>query len=194
MILWSSMRRRQALQSIAGLPILPQIVAAQPAPENEYPKLPSESPDAPANPVHRFFTADQFSALKRLGDLLLPAYAGRPGAAEAEAAGFLDFLLSQSPADRQALYRGGLDKLNAGAQRQHHKLFAALSAAQAGPLLAALKEPWTYNPPNDPLAHFLREAKLDFFKATVNSREMAQARSANSRRMTSMNPYWHVID
>ena len=199
MIFWSSMRRRQALQSLAGLPILPQIhlpqvQAAQPAPENEYPKLASESPDEPANPVHRFFTADQFGALKRLGDLLLPAYAGRPGASEAEAAGFLDFLLSQSPADRQALYRDGLDKLNAGAQHQYHKLFSSLSADEAAPLLAALKAPWTYNPPKDPVAHFLCEAKLDFFKATVNSREMAQARSAGGRRATGMNPYWHVID
>ena len=156
--------------------------------------LPADSPDSPANAVHRFFTADQFNALKRLGDLLLPAYAGRPGAAEAGVAEFLDFLLSQSPADRQALYRGGLDSLNAGARQRHQKPFGTLSAVEAAPLLAPLKDAWEYNPPKDPLALFLREAKSDVFKATVNSREMAQAQSAGRRRAAGMNPYWHIID
>ena len=189
------MRRRLALQSLAGLPILPQIASAQPAVENEYPNFAAEAADSPANPVHRYFTAEQFNALKRLGGLLMPAYAGRPGAIEAGAPEFLDFLISQSPSGRQALYRGGLDKLNAGAQRQHHKPFAALSADEAAPLLASLKAAWTYNPPEDALANFLREAKLDFYKATVNSREMAQAQvSGGRRRATGMNPYWHTID
>ena len=188
------MRRRQALQSLAGLPILPQIVQAQPAAENEYPVLAAESTESTANPVHRFFTPEQFSALKRLGQLLMPAYAGRPGAAEADAAEFLDFLLSQSPADRQTLYRGGLDKLNAASQQQHHKPFATLTGEEAAPLLATLKAPWTYNPPKNQLASFLAEAKMDFYKATVNSREMAQAQAGGRRRATGMNPYWHIID
>lgn len=188
------MRRRQALQSLAGLPILPQIAAAQPAPENEYPMLAADSPDSPANPVLRFFTLDQFNALKRLGDLLLPAYAGRPGATEAGAAEFLDFLISQSPAERQSLYRGGLDSLNASARQRHQKPFDGLTAVEAAPLLVSLKDPWKYNPPTDPLANFLREAKTDFFKATVNSREMAQSQTAGRRRAAGMNPYWHIID
>ncbi len=193
------MKRRQALQSLAGLPILPQVAAAQPAapaaPENEYPVLAADAPDAPADPVQRYFSAEQFNALKKLGDLLMPAYNGRPGATEAGVAEFLDFLISQSPADRQMLYRGGLEKLNAGAQQKHHKPFAALTAEEAAPLLASLKSPWTYNPPKDALANFLREAKMDFFKATVNSREMATAMSGGGRRRaTGLNTYWHVID
>ena len=196
---WSSMRRRQALQSLAGLPILPQVAAAQTAapgvPENEYPILAADAPDAPAEAVHRFFSAEQFGALQRLADLLIPAFNGRPGASEAGAAEFLDFLLSQSPADRQALYRGGLDRLNGGAQQKYHKQFAGLTADEAAPLLAALKSAWTYNPPQDVLANFLREAKMDVYRATVNSREMAQALSGGGRRRaTGTNPYWHVID
>jgi len=188
------MKRRLALQSLAGLPILPQIAAAQPSPETEYPVLAVENTEAAANPVHRFLTPDQFAALKQLGQILMPAFSGRPGAVEAEAAEFLDFLLSQSPADRQALYRAGLDRLNASAQQQYHKNFAALSAEQAAPILAPLKAPWTYNPPKDLLASFLREAKMDIYKATVNSREMAQAQAGGRRRATGMNPYWHIID
>ncbi len=189
------MRRRQALQSLAGLPILPQIATAQAGPENEYPNLAAEATDSPADAAHRYFPVDQYRALKRLGELLMPAYGGRPSAAEAGAAEFLDFLISQSPADRQALYRGGLERLNASAQLRYQKPFAELSADEAAPLLAALKEPWTYNPPKDVLANFLREAKMDFFKATVNSREMAQSQSSGGRRRaTGLNPYWHIID
>lgn len=189
------MRRRLALQSLAGLPILPQIAAAQPTVENEYPNLAAEAPDSPANPVHRYFNAEQFDALKRLGNLLMPAYAGRPSAAEAGAPEFLDFLISQSPPARQDLYRRGLDKLNTMAQQQLHKLFSTLSAGEAAPLLASLRSAWTYNPPEDELANFLREAKMDFYRATVNSREMAEAQaSGGRRRATGMNPYWHIID
>ena len=46
-------------------------------------------------------------------------------AGEAKAAEFLDFLLSQSPADRQALYRAGLDRLQADARNRSGAAFAA---------------------------------------------------------------------
>ena len=55
----------------------------------------------------RFFDAAQFAALRRLGQILVPARPNAPGAIEAEAAEFLDFLIGQSPADRQSLYRDG---------------------------------------------------------------------------------------
>ena len=60
-----------------------------------------------------FFTAQQFAALRKLSDLLHPPANSVPGALEAKAPEFLDFLLGQSSADRQQLYRIGLDGLNA---------------------------------------------------------------------------------
>ena len=109
-----------------------------------------------------------------------------PGAVGAEAPEFLDFYLSQSPSQRQNLYRMGLDRLNQNG-------FVAMSAEQVKPVLAPLNEPWTYNAPKDDFARFLREAKDDFFRATMNSKQFADAQGS-SRRGSGQNPYWHVLD
>jgi hypothetical protein len=71
---------------------------------SDFPKLDFTVADAAAETVHHFFTASQFAALQKLGGILTP------GAIEASAPEFLDFLLSQSPSDRQQLYRAGLDR------------------------------------------------------------------------------------
>ena len=84
----------------------------------------------------------------------MPATGGRPGASQARAGEFLDFLISQLPAERQKLYRQGLDRLQSESQRRHGKWFEALSEREAEPLLAPLKEPWTYAAPADPFAVF----------------------------------------
>ena len=91
---------------------------------------------------------------------------GAPGALEAEAPEFLDFLLSQSAADRQQLYRNGLDGLNSQAKKRFSKLFADVDAGQADTLLAPLRDPWTYDAPSDPVAAMLRAAKDDVRRAT----------------------------
>ena len=129
-----------------------------------------------------FFTAQQFAALRKLSDLLIPPMNGAPGALEAKAPEFLDFLLSQSPADRQQLYRNGLDGLNAQARRRFAKPFADVDAAQADMLLAPLREPWTYDAPADPVAAMLRAAKDDVRRATTNSREWNLAATAGRTR------------
>jgi hypothetical protein len=195
------MKRRNLLQSIAGLPAaaaMPQAAAAQsssPARGPDEPvKLVFATPDAPGEPSPRFFSPQEFAALTRLGDLLMPPGAGRPGAAEAEAAAFLDFLISQSPQDRRQLYRGGLAKLDELARSRAGKPFSGLSPAEAAPLLAPLAAPWTYQEPADPFARFLRSAKEDFFRATVNSRQWAAALSGRSRGAAGMGAYWFAIE
>ena len=65
-----------------------------------------------AEPVVRFFTAPQFSALRKLCETMMPAIGKAPGALDARAPEFLDFLLGESPKERQQLYRTGLDPLN----------------------------------------------------------------------------------
>ena len=59
------------------------------------------------NGVPRFFDPPGLAALRRLGEILVPGRQNLPGATEAEAAEFLDFLIGQSPPDRQSLYREG---------------------------------------------------------------------------------------
>lgn len=195
-----SIKRRHAIQSLIGIPAaaaLPLGAApdtAAPRVSTETPKTPVSVPDAVAGGMPRFFSAEEFAALGRLGEILLPPFAGRPGAREAGVAEFLDFLLANSPADRARLYRDGLAKLNSEARRRHQKAFAELTAEQAEPILAPLKEPWTYHGPSDPLARFLVAAKEDVFTATVNSREWAAAMARRSRSAGGLGTYWYPVE
>jgi hypothetical protein len=107
---------------------------------------------------------------------------------------FLDFLIGKSWAERQTLYRTGLDVLNVKAMRQFQKTFAETDDAQAATLLAPLREAWTYVPPTDAFARFLREAKADIRTATQNSREYVLASAAGGRRGGGMGQYWYPMD
>jgi hypothetical protein len=184
------MRRRRVLQSLAALPALTALQGQQ----SEAPKLATAAADAVADGLHRYFSPSQYAALQKLGDLLVPAAAGRPNASQAHDAEFLDFLISQSPADRQSLYRDGLDRLQSAAHARYAKAFEELSAEQAGALLAPIEQPWTYAPPADPFGRFLRAAKDDFIQATVNSREFAEAQTAAGRRAPGLGAYWYPVE
>src|SRR5713101_2851118 len=170
------MKRRRMIQSVLGVSAaaaLPHPLPAQrtPAAVDETPKLAAHAPDAVASSVQRFFDDAGFSALRRLGEILVPPRENLPGAIEAEAAEFLDFLIGQSPADRQTLYRDGVAQLNARARSRYGKPFAEVSPADADSILTPLHEAWTYQGPADPFARFLRAAKDDFLRATANSRQ-----------------------
>ena len=192
------MKRRKFIQTMAAAPALAASVApalaqqpanARPAPA-EIPKLETSVSDAAAAYTPRFFTALQFSALRKLSAILMPALGNNPGALEAEAPEFLDFLIGQSPAERQQIYRVGLDILNTQAMKQFKKNFAEVDETQATTLLAPLRVAWTYEPPTEPLTRFLREAKQDVRTATMNSREW---NTAGGKR-TGVGQYWYPID
>ena len=187
------MNRRRLLQTLAATPALLPAQQINPSPD-ENAVLRVESPDAAGQPVRRFFTPVQFATLGALADRIAPSLNGRPGAKEAEAAGFLDFLLANSPRSRQSLYQRGLDALERAARSKHQKGFAELDGPEADALLTPLKVKWTYAMPADPQAAFLRAAKADIIRATTNSRAIAEANVAGRRRATGLNPYWHVID
>ena len=193
------MKRRRLLQSIAAIPALPAIPAAAqyansaPASE-EMPKLRETSPEGAAQGVRRFFSADQSMALRRLADLVVPANGDRPGAVAAGAVEFLDFLIGQSEAVRQSLYKGGLDHLNAESRKRYAKPFGQTTDTEAKPLLAPLAQAWSYHPPKDPVARFLRDAKEDLLQATLNSKTYSEAVSRRSRSAAGMGAYWLPID
>lgn len=115
----------------------------------------------------KFFGA-QFADFAKLGETLIPAYDGRPGAKEARAAEFLDFLLSESPAALQQQYRMGLAEFR--------------RSGEAG-LAEAMGQATRYG-------MFLTMAKMAFYRATVNSREYAEAMSSRSRSATGLGNYW----
>ena len=158
----------------------------------ENPKLTVSAPDVVAEAATRFFDPEAFQAFRHLGEILVPPRQNLPGAVQAEAAEFLDFLIGQSPADRQTLYRDGVAQLNVRARSRYGKAFAEVSPADADSILAPLHEAWTYQGPADPFARFLCAAKDDFLRATANSRQWAAA--GRSRSASGLGTYWFPIE
>jgi len=211
------MKRRRFVQSLLAAPAVapsagqaPPPVTAQPnTPARQTPQQPQEigqlavtQPDLVAETGQRFFTGDQFGALEKLAAVLVPPLKGKPGALDAHAPEFLDFLIGVSPAERQSLYRNGLEELNRAAQQQFHTTFHALEAAQADaiirPLLVARY--WSQEMPEDPMKNFMAQVHDDLRTATTNSREWAGEASqapaeGRPRRFTrGRGLYWRPID
>jgi Gluconate 2-dehydrogenase subunit 3 len=193
------MKRRTILQSLLAVPAAVALPSEAPAQEakaapSETPKTLTTEPDAASDPLVKTFSPAQFSALRKLGAILMPAAQGTPGALEAGAAEFLDFLIGVSPSDRVTLYKSGLDRLNAEAHRRYNKPFAEISAEQAEPILAPLHAPWTYHSPTDSFAAFLLAAKHDLMEATANSREYITVVSQRRRSAGGVGQYWYPIE
>lgn len=215
------MKRRRFMQALAAVPAAP-LVAQQAAPPTATPQAPpagrggggrfggaqatppleTTAADLVADPAApSFFNAQQFAALRKLGGLLQPPLKGNPGALDCGAPEFLDYLIAVSPADRQQLYKGGLDALNAQARKQFGKTFADLETAQCDAVLKPLLVPipWNEDLPKDPMKHFIAQAHRDFRTATMNSREYAAAGASSGRRGGrgfggGSGQYWLPID
>ncbi|MBI3666018.1 MAG: gluconate 2-dehydrogenase subunit 3 family protein [Acidobacteria bacterium] len=204
------MKRRDALKSMVALGaavssperLFPQQPAPRTAPPAPTP-VPEEADasalpltlleDVAESPLH-FFTLTEMAAFRRLAEVLAPR-TRTPGALEAGAPGFLDFLLSRSDPRRQALYRQGLARLEAESRQQFHKPFAELGYSQIDPLLAPLRQPWTARPTPDALADFLRAAKEDLLRATVNSRQWAATEGRRRGAISgSGGTYWYPVE
>jgi hypothetical protein len=153
-------------------------------------------PDSVATPVAQFFTPSQFAALRRLSGLIQPPLKGNLGALDCGVPEFLDFLIGVSPAERQQLYRNGLDGLNAQARKQFNKPFAEIDDAQSHTILQPLLAPvpWAYDPPKDPLKHFIFAVRQDVPTATRNSPEFAAAGASTGRRGGGGGLVWNPID
>lgn len=196
------MKRRRFVQSLIAAPATAQLLVAQdsagtaPVPiAQPSSKLETGIADDAGRTVTHFFTPPQLGALRKLGDVILPSFNGAPGATEANAAEFLDFLIGQSAEERQKLYHSGLDQLNAQAAKKFSKPFADLDATQGETLLGPLRAAWTFDPPADPFARFLREVKQDIRTATMNSREWVTAAGATGgRRGGGIGLYWYPLD
>jgi hypothetical protein len=195
-------KRRRFIQSLAAAPAVsaaaPQQGAAPSTPAA--PKLTNSTADSDAETTPRFFTPVQFAALRHLGALFMPGRKGMPGALAAGAPEFVDFLVGVSPADRQQLYRNGLDTFNARARKQYGKPFAELDDKQADTILRPLivTIAWVLDRPADPLEHFVAQVHDDIRTATVNSQEYADAAAAQNAgrrgRNTGVDTFIRPID
>jgi len=188
------MRRRSFVKALAAAPAVPALLAQQPSATDELPNLTMSPADGSTDALPRFFTPSQFAALRKVSVTIMPPADGGPGALEAKTPEFLDFLIAESPSERQQLYRAGLDALNTQANKRFGKAFADLETTQADELLAPLRDPWTYDPPADPLACFLIEAKADVRTATMNSREYIAFRGGAGGRRGFGGVYWLPLD
>jgi Gluconate 2-dehydrogenase subunit 3 len=195
------MKRRSFFRIVAASSLAPSAAqtkrAAEAAASASAPPpvaLESTCADAASEPQASFFTPVQFASLRRLCELIMPAAGSTPGAVEAEAPAFLDFLIAASPVEAQQLYREGLDRLEQRARERFASSFGALKSVDAETLLAPLRERWTYEPPADPVARFLRQAKQDIRTATMNSRGYVAQAAKRRRSGAGIGQYWHPLD
>jgi len=181
-------------------PINPPAVAPAPVPwmhglmEAKPLPIGSLAPDSFAETNANFFTDRQFATLQKFSEILVPAYNGYPGAIEAGAPKFLDFLIGVSPPDRQRMYQSGLDRLNAEATEKFKLAFAELSTEQADQLIRPWLRAWIENnPPTEPYAHFINVAHADIREATQNSHAWTDAQQAKGQQ-PRVDLYWYPVD
>jgi len=193
----------QAATPPVAAPAAPAQTPARP-PQNfrgsqNVPKLALVQPDLGAETTTAYFNPAQFATLNKLAAVLVPPIKNNPGALDARAPEFLDFLISHSPAPTQTLYKQGLDGLNGAAKKHFHKPFAELDAQQADsiirPLLVA--RAWDREEPKDPMMHFMTQVHADLRQATMNSAEFAASGGASGGRgrfNSGRRLYWKPID
>lgn len=99
---------------------------------------PSEIMTLATSYTPKFFTADEYKTVEQLASLILPSD-GTPGAREAGAAEFIDFMVASDPAIQYRV-RLGVTWLDAAAQAAHQHRFSELTRDQQ----AALLEPLAY--------------------------------------------------
>ena len=195
-------------QPAAVTPATPQMTPPAPAPRaagplpwtrglREVKPLPMTPlvPDAVAETLTGFFTDHQFASLRKLCELMMPPMKGNPGALEAGAPEFLDFLIGASPGDRQQLYRGGLDRLESEAKQKFGASFAGVTAAQADELIRPWLRTWmSDHPPTEDFARFINLAHVDIRTATVNSQAWSDAAVRKGQSVPNVDLYWYPID
>jgi hypothetical protein len=152
-------------------------------------------PDAVAQTEAHFFNEQQTKTLRRLCALLMPPMKGRPGALDAGAPEFLDFLTGVSPRDRRQMWLDGLDWLDAEARRKSGGSFAAATDAQADAVIRPWLRAWmTDHPPTEPNARFINLAHSDIRMATINSEAWSEAGRAQGRGTAGVDLYWYPVD
>ena len=146
--------------------------------------------------VPKFFSPDQYAALRRLSDRFMPPMNGKPGALEAGTPEFLDFYTSVSLPQRQQFYRAGLDNLNDQAKAKYKKRFADLSDAETDAILKPMFKQRGSSGAFQAvmeLGPFVNRSYQDIRTVTINS--PAWAESAKSAGITVLSPLtWTSVD
>ena len=110
-----------------------------------------------AGAAPKFFTPAQHRTVDVLSELIIPADDRSPGAKAAQVADYIDFVLSESPADAKTAWTEGLAALDDASTTQFGKPFADATTEQQTTLLTDVAKN-EFNP-TTPLEKFFREAK-----------------------------------
>ena len=111
------------------------------------PNIPVTMPDVVATTDARYFTPVRYATLVHLCEIMMPGGNGYPSAPQADTPQFLDFHVGGSPADRQAMYNTGLDRLNADSMKQCNVPFEKADAKQADAIIRPSLKGWINNHP-----------------------------------------------
>jgi hypothetical protein len=106
----------------------------------------------------QFFTAHEFKTLRRLSDLIIPADAHSPGALQAGAAEFIDYLTSNSP-ELARIYTGGFGWLDHEMQRRYALDFVDAKPEQQSAVLDVIAFRKNETPENAPGIRFFAWAR-----------------------------------
>jgi hypothetical protein len=167
----------------------------QQAAEFRTPNIPVTAPDVVATTDVRYFTPVRYATLVHLCEIMMPAANGNPSAIQASAPEFLDFLLGASPADKQAMYNEGLDRLNSESMKKSGVAFAKADAKQADAVIRPYLKGWINDhPPTEKHELFVALAHRDIRTATINSPAWASAAEASGERTPGVGLYWAPID
>lgn len=159
------------------------------------PNIPVSAPDSVADTEVRYFTAVRYATLVHLCEMMMPPNNGSPGAVDAGAPEFLDFLLGSSPSDRQAMYNEGLDRLNADTVKKFNVAFAKADATQTDAVIRPYLKGWINDhPPKEKHERFVALAHREIRTATINSPAWASAAEASGERTPGVGLYWAPVD
>lgn len=152
-------------------------------------------PDAVAQTDAHFFSSSQAATLRRLCQLLMPPLKANPGALDAGAPEFLDFLVGVSPADIQQMYTSGLDRLDSESRSKLGRNFAATTDEQADTLIRPWLRAWmSDHPPTEPFARFINLVHHDIRTATFNSEAWSEAQREKGSGVSGLDLYWYPVD
>ncbi len=159
------------------------------------PNIPVTVPDLLAVTETRYFTPVRYATLVRFCEVLMPQGESYPGATQAGVPEFLDFLIGASPAERQAMYNNGLDRLNADAMKECHVAFAKADAKGADMVIRPYLKAWINDhPPREAHEKFIALAHREIRTATMNSPLWAEAAQAAGERTPGVGMYVAALD
>jgi hypothetical protein len=159
------------------------------------PNIPLSQPDVVAITETRFFTSVRYATLVHLCEIFMPASEDYPSAIRTGTPEFLDFYLGVSPAEQQAMYNNGLDRLNGDCLKQFSVPFATADAKQTDAVIRPHLRGWMNDhPPTEVHVRFVHLAHRDIREMTMNSPAWAAAAEALGERTPGVGLYWNPIE